>query len=220
MALKIGETSSDKQQYYKIKFQDIHRKNNFRNIEIPIGTSIKVTTATYEIKEDGIYKDGQKVEGNEIGLTVPQLAAIDVFDANHDGRIDINDQNLLDYQNLPNSKSVARQINDKLARNGSEYYVFEVHDEDGSIENAAVSSEGFGATFYKASKNNPYEDVKEFYLQTAEQRETENNNNMQREEEYLKRETELDKAYAKAHPIRNFFGITREEYEKNNPRDY
>ncbi len=30
----------------------------------------------------------------------------------------------------------------------------------------------------------------------------------------------LDEAYAKKHYIRSFFGVTRQEYERNNPRDY
>lgn len=77
-------------------------------------------------------------------------------------------------------------------------------------------------SFLVKGYENGYNDGKTYVftvdIETPE--EVEAQKNAERAEKHAREEAELDKRYAEKHWFRNFFGITREDYEKNNERDY
>lgn len=171
---KIGETGSQQPaQYRSVTFNDSQNRKK-KNIEIPIGSKISTTSSEYEIKGDGIYIDGRKI--NEIPVTLPQMTALEVFDANKDNKIDIKDSDLFDggtnvsgltFDN--EGRSAAREINDKLARYGSKYEVPIIEDEGGTSEDAAVYEGGFFAYFQHGSYSDG--DIKTISIETPEYQE-------------------------------------------------
>lgn len=176
---KIGNTDNLQQaQYRPVTFNDSQNKKK-KTIEIPIGYNVSTTNTRYEIRNDGIYSDGKKVE--EIAVTLPQMTALEVFDANKDKKIDKKDISLFEgngekvggmtFDN--NGKSAAREINDKLARNGSQFYINIIDDEGGTSEEAGVGNGEFYALFRNGHWSEENSEVKEFRIQTPESVEAE-----------------------------------------------
>lgn len=77
-------------------------------------------------------------------------------------------------------------------------------------------------SFLVKGYENGYNDGKTyvFTLDIETPEEIDAQKNAERAEKQAREEAELDKRYAEKHWFRSFFGITREDYEKTNERDY
>ncbi len=183
MGNEIQKTRAEQQpQYAKVTFND-SQNGKKKTFEIPIGTKIATTNSEYEIKGDGIYLEGKKVD--DIPVILPQMTALEVFDTNKDKKIDIKDSSIFEK----NDKSVAEAINDKLARNGSKFYVEIIRDEDGSFEEANACQGGFFAFFREGHWEG---EVKSFDIRTPEYQQY-----AKAEEERIQKEREAEKPWWK-----------------------
>lgn len=126
-------------EYTTVIFNDKGNNNKKVSYDIPIGAIINTTNQSFEVKADGVYSNGKKIENLEVMLA--NHVALDVFDKNDDGKIDNKDQNAFATQN----NSVAKEIDDKLKSHSSAYCCLYGAGED----HAAVDNTGFYATFHK-----------------------------------------------------------------------
>lgn len=130
-----------------VKFHD---KDNNKDVtyNIPVGAKITTTENTYKVKKDGVYLNNKK----QAKLNVPlfDMVALQNFDVNKDGSIDKKDAKAFEAKGK--KASLAKEINEDLAKKGSDYYV-DSREAGGGYENAGCSKEyGFGVTFSN-SKN-------------------------------------------------------------------
>lgn len=152
----VQKVSGKKDSYTAVKFHDNESKKDV-TYNIPIGTKIATTKKEYIIKKDGVYCEGKKT--GKVDVALFNVAALNAFDANKDGSIDKKDVTIINdlqkkYDKLPEKVRMQKhpdclpsRINKQAEKLGSEYYVFDVHDEDGSIEDAYCDKSGFQANF-------------------------------------------------------------------------
>lgn len=162
-----------------------------------------------------------------VDLTLPQYQALQAYDHNNDNKLDSKDKDFYINRHQKYLESLPEEAFDGLYHEDRELY----NNIQGRLGDSEfhVSANGGGAVlgvdqtgFYvlfenkywnEELKDNEYRNTKEICFQTPDQAKFTD------EQERLENER-LDIAYAEKHWIRALFGITREEYEKNNTRDY
>ena len=240
-------TTSSSQTYVTVVMNDAANGTR-KKYSFPEGTELNTTNHSYKISKKGIvktelfYEEGnpwyskrnaETIKGNTIDITLPQMIALGVFDTNKDYKIDNYDAKHvpLYMEGIPGDgfngegTLLAQEINERLVRSNS---VFTVGDSSQCSTGVNVSRDGrFSISFVKKGEENYKEDnCKELdiclpqYLENLERQKAEEEAKQKAEEEAKQKAEELDNKYAEKHYIRKFFGITREEYEKNHERDY
>lgn len=111
--------------YSSVTFRDSGNQKKV-TYEMPNGTKIGTSKNHYEVKKDGVYNKGKKVDCIDVPLQ--NMVALEVFDANKDKRIDPKDNQKLgkkgDYQ-------FAYDISSALSKRGSKYTVDAAYTKDG-----------------------------------------------------------------------------------------
>lgn len=201
--------------YSNVTFVDT-QNGQAKTKSIQVGSRITLENSetgrtTYEIKEDGIYKNGQKTTSRSINVTLPQLSAVSVWDVNKDGKIDGLDAKENGKKDFYHMETV---LDSALASSKSDYHV--VPWPEGTCASAEYNNDKeyrFGAYFENAYESDPSRQTKYISLEgpAVVQKEAE-----KKEAEKI----ELDKKYEEKHWFRAFLGISRAEYEANHQRDY
>ena len=229
-------TTASNQPYVTVIMNDAANGTR-KKYSFPEGTEFETTTHSYKLSNNGIvktelfYEEGnpwyskrnpETINGKTIDITLPQMVALGVFDVNKDCKIDNYDaKNIPLYmEGVPgdgfNGEGgiIADEINTRLKRSNSSFSVF---DQSRCSTGANVSRDGsFYVTFVKDEKSYAEDNSKSLGIYLPEYLEKQE---AQRKADQKAAE-ELDSKYAEKHYIRHFFGITREEFEKKNRRDY
>lgn len=138
--------------------------------DVPIGTKIKLTNASYEIRNDGIYrteiKDGKPIKSQkirEIDLPTFDMAALNTINTertdvarNTNQRIDDKDLKALQSKRKP-ELTFANALNDKLVKN-SDFRVLN----SGSVSAVQCNAQNVSIDF--APKDNLWHPTKSFAL--------------------------------------------------------
>lgn len=195
-------------EYVNLTITD-NQNGNRKIYKVKKGSRLELTNSVYTINKN-----------MTIDVTLPQYQALQAFDDNKDGKLDDIDKNRL----YNADQTLTHNINSRLGK--SNYKIMA----DGSGDFATVNEYGFFAMFenenwFESTENY---DVKVLNFKTPKQAEysdkqeaIQNKEKAEYKARKAKEEAELDKRYAEKHWFKYYIlDINRQEYEKNNTRDY
>lgn len=139
--------------------------------DVPIGTKIKLTSASYEIRTDGIYRKGVSDKSytkiREIDLPTFDMEALNAINAERSDvkvktnqRIDDKDLKVLQDKKRPEI-ALANTLNNQLERN-SEYRVLNYENESGYVSGIQCNAQNVSIDF--APKDDLWHPTKSFAL--------------------------------------------------------
>lgn len=173
----MAKTSTISADYSYVPVTFREKNNNEQNsrkkvvYDVPIGTKIKLTSASYEIRTDGIYKKGESDKSytkiREIDLPTFDMAALnainaertDVGSSNHQ-RIDDKDLTTLKGKKRPEI-TLANTLNNQLVKT-SDFRVLNYENESGYVSGIECNAQNVSINF--APKDDLWHPTKSFAL--------------------------------------------------------
>ncbi|HPT42117.1 MAG TPA: hypothetical protein PLG15_07015, partial [Candidatus Gastranaerophilaceae bacterium] len=117
-------------------FHDVDHGIN-KNYNMPVGSKIDVNGLTYNVKENGTYYKGKRV--NQINIHEDERLCLSTFNSTQDSVIDRNDTRV--FVN-GRHRNYVDDANRRLNEEGADCRIKKTQDEDGSVIDGSCDENG------------------------------------------------------------------------------